>query len=126
MNKVNMDSMLDAVKKIFNETQTVIDSIADGGRKQIEEVAEVVSVALNTDSKEVLSFVNHYLHKVEQFGIGYVTRGKMGGFIKGIRPVKVIKTPAVAPVNMAPLDLMINELDSEESVNENDVEDIAV
>lgn len=120
-----IDGMLDTVRGVWNATQAVVDSIADGSRMQIKVIAEAVSVAVGIEAKQVLGFVNHYLHNIEEDGIGYVTRGKHGGFIKGPRPVKVVKVNASpTPVNTTALDSIINELDEPEETEE--AEDIAV
>lgn len=124
-------SMLATIKPIFDATQAVVDSMTNGTRKQIKDIADIVSISLGTEVKKILAFVNHYLHNIEEAGIGYVTRGKNGGFVKGSRPVKVVKTTPVvtATVNTTALDSIIDELDSEESLDSNEsdeVESIAV
>lgn len=122
MNNNLINDMLETIKPIFKATQAVIDSLADGKRMQIKDIVEAVGTSIGSESKKILAFVNHYLHNIEEAGIGYVTRGKKGGFVKGVRPAKVVKTPAI---NSAPLNSMIEELEETEET-ESDVEDIAV
>lgn len=98
----NVDRLVETAKEVWNAAETVVGSMKEKERKQIKELAEAVSALIGKDPKEVLDLVNRYAHGSES---GYVTRGKGGGFIKGTRPVKVVKaapvvvdvTPAVDP-----------------------------
>ena len=83
-------------KTIYTQTQAIIDAMptdGDGRRMQIKEMAEAVGLAIGEEPKEVLFFVNRYAHHAVG---GYVTRGKKGGFIKGVRPVKEV-APVIVP-----------------------------
>jgi hypothetical protein len=75
-------------KQVFEAAQHVIESMTDGERIQIKQLAQTVGLALAKDPKDVLGFVNHFAHDTS---LAYVTRGKNGGIIKGLKPVKVIK-----------------------------------
>ncbi len=90
--------LLKKIDNIFIQTQMVIDGIALGNRMQLKEMAEAVSAAMGLDAKSVALYVSDYAHNAEG---GYVTRGKKGGFIKGVKPVKILK-PTVAPVPSTP------------------------
>lgn len=86
--------LLKKIDNIFIQTQMVIDGIAQGNRMQLKEMAEAVSAAMGLDAKSIAIYVSDYAHNAEG---GYVTRGKKGGFIKGVKPIKILK-PTIAPV----------------------------
>ena len=75
-------------KQVFEAAQQAIESMQDGERIQIKQLAQVVGLAVAKDPKEVLGFVNHFAHDTS---LAYVTRGKNGGIIKGTKPAKVVK-----------------------------------
>lgn len=83
-----VESRLTEARQAYEATQHILDGMKDGERVQIKDLAKDVGLALAKDPKEVLGFVNHFVHKTQ---IAYVTRGKNGGVIKGTRPVKVVK-----------------------------------
>ena len=63
-------------------------TMTEGDRIQIKQLAQTVGLAVAKDPKDVLGFVNHFAHHTS---LAYVTRGKNGGIIKGVRPVRVVK-----------------------------------
>jgi len=75
-------------KRVFEAAQDAIETMQDGDRIQIKQLAQSVGLAVAKDPKDVLGFVNHFAHHTS---LAYVTRGKNGGVIKGIKPVKVVK-----------------------------------
>lgn len=90
----NIQSMLETVESIFNAAQATVESMQNGDRMQIKELAQAVGLAVAMEPKQVLGFVNHYVHNTD---IAYVTRGKNGGIIRGVKqpkPVKVKKVKA--------------------------------
>lgn len=84
----NVQSMTETAERIFEAANTIVEGMTVGDRKQIKDLAVDVGAAVGMEPKEVLGFVNHFAHKTN---IAYVTRGKKGGLIKGVRPVKVVK-----------------------------------
>lgn len=96
-NKENIEKETALVHNVYKQTQAVIDGMpveGDGSRMQIKDMAEAVAVTVGLESKEILHMVNRYAHN--SIG-GYVTRGKKGGYKKGVKPVKVaVVVPAVA------------------------------
>lgn len=102
------DKMMGTIKTILEATQVVVDSIDNGKRKQVKEIAEAVALSLQMDPKKVLAYVNDFVHEIPEQG--YVSRGKNGGFIKGTRPVKVVK-PSVAAAPSTPV--MIDDEEDE-------------
>jgi len=75
-------------KQVFEAAQQAIETMQDGDRIQIKQLAQSVGLAVAKDPKDVLGFVNHFAHNTS---MAYVTRGKNGGVIKGTKPVKVVK-----------------------------------
>lgn len=111
-NVKTVDKMMETIKTVLNATQAVVDSIDTGNRKQVKDIAEAVALSLQMDPKKVLAYVNDFVHETDQ---GYVSRGKNGGFIKGTRPVKVVKpTVNVAPAPSTPV--MVDDMNEEETV----------
>ena len=88
----NVQSMTETADRIFEAANTIVEGMPTGSRKEIKKLAVEVGAAVGMEPKEVLGFVNHFAHKTD---IAYVTRGKNGGLIKGVRPVKVAKPKKV-------------------------------
>lgn len=109
MTSANIEKELKIVENVYKQTQAVIDGMpsdGEGKRMQIKDMAETVGVALGMVPKDILHMVNRYVHNAVG---GYVTRGKKGGFIKGVKPLKVDK-PSVLK-NDSSTD--VNDLDSD-------------
>lgn len=87
MNK-NIKSQLETVESVFVATFNVLDAMADGERVQLKELAKTVALAVAMEPKRALHFVNDFVHNSD---IVYVTRGKKGGIVKGVKPAKVVK-----------------------------------
>lgn len=88
----NVQQMTETAQRIFETANGIVEGMSDGSRKQIKDLATEVSTALGLEPKRVLGFVNHFVHETN---IAYVTRGKKGGLIKGVRPAKVVKAKRV-------------------------------
>ncbi len=88
MSTHDIERMTAFSKQVFEAAQQAIESMQDGERIQIKQLAQVVGLAVAKDPKEVLGFVNHFAHDTS---LAYVTRGKNGGIIKGTKPAKVVK-----------------------------------
>ena len=94
MNTVNnhtntdIETCVTVARQAFEAAQHVIDGMKDKERIQIKDLAKDVGLALALDPKQVLGFVNHFAHNN---GSSYVTRGKNGGIIKGVKPVRIVK-----------------------------------
>ena len=84
-NNPNIQSMLETVERIFDAAHQALSNIKDGERTQIKELAKQVGLQVGMEPKQVLGFVNHFVHHTD---IAYVTRGKFGGVIKGKKTVK--------------------------------------
>jgi hypothetical protein len=81
----SVSSMLETVGRVFEATFHSVDSMSHGERIQLKELAQTVGLAVAMDPKDVLGFVNYYVHNSD---IVYVSRGKNGGVIKGSRSAK--------------------------------------
>jgi len=81
--------MLETVERIFEATHATVESMNDGERIQLKELAQTVGLAVAMEPKHVLGFVNHFVHNSD---IAYVTRGKNGGVIKGVKTAKPAKS----------------------------------
>ena len=83
-----VESMLEEISGVLKAVETNIESLSVGERIQMKDLAAAVGLAVAKDPKYVMNFVNHYVHNTT---LAYVTRGKNGGIIRGVRPAKVIK-----------------------------------
>jgi hypothetical protein len=92
----NILSMVETAREIFTTANTIVEGMQPGDRKQIKDLAVAVSSVLNVEPKKVLGFVNHFAHTTD---IAYVTRGKNGGLVKGVRVVKAVKPKKVKKVD---------------------------
>ncbi len=84
----DVEKMMADVKQILETAHAAVDKMVDGERVQIKDLAQNVGATLSKSAKEVLGFVNHFAHNTK---IAYVTRGKNGGIIKGVKPAKAPK-----------------------------------
>jgi hypothetical protein len=75
-------------KQVFEAAQYVIETMRDGDRIQIKQLAQTVGLVVAKDPKDILGFVTHYAHHTT---LAYVTRGKHGGIVKGTKRAKIIK-----------------------------------
>lgn len=80
--------MMSSIEPVLEAAHSVVNAMKDGERKQIKNLANEVGTMLGKEPKDVLGFVNHFAHQTK---IAYVTRGKNGGLIKGVKPVKAPK-----------------------------------
>lgn len=95
----SVKSMLETVERVFQATHVAVSALQDGQRMQVKELAQSVSLTVGMEPKYVLPFVNHYVHHTN---VVYVTRGKKGGVVKGVRPAKQVKAGKktnVSPAN---------------------------
>jgi len=88
----NVQEMTDTADRVFVAANGIVEDMTDGSRKQIKDLATEVSIVLGMDPKQVLGFINYFVHKIN---IAYVTRGKRGGLIKGVKSAKVVKVKRV-------------------------------
>jgi len=89
----NSERLGERVQKVFNETQKIVDSLADGERKQIKDIVTEVVKATGEDTTFTLGFVSYFAHNIEPEA--HVRRGKKGGLVKGARKVVAPKSVKV-------------------------------
>ena len=66
----------------------------DGDRYQLKDLAQLVADQSGGQATNIIGFVDFFTHHTD---MGYVSRGKKGGFIRGqklIKPLKIGKLPA--------------------------------
>lgn len=97
---------METVQSVFEAAHAAIESMAVGERIQIKELAQTVGLAVAMEPKHVLGFVNHFVHHTD---IAYVTRGKNGGVIRGVKPAsstkpvkKAKKTDSISAATVTP------------------------
>ena len=86
--KSDVQSMSETATRIFETANLIVEGMPDGSRKQIKDLAAEVSTSVGMEPKVVLGFVNFFAHQTK---LAYVTRGKHGGLIKGVKPIKMKK-----------------------------------
>lgn len=84
----NVKEMIQDISPVLEATNKIITDMQDGDRKQISALTEEVSQMTGKDTKQVASFVHYVAHNTS---VAYVTRGKKGGLIKGVKPAKIVK-----------------------------------
>jgi hypothetical protein len=84
----DIEKMVVNSRLAYEAAQHVIDLMQDGERIQLKDLAKDVALTLALPPKEVWGFVDHFAH---HSSVAYVARGKKGGVIKGVRPVRVVK-----------------------------------
>lgn len=86
------DNLIKKVKDIFDATLNVIKPMKDGDREKVEEITKAVAISLYNDpdqAKKISLYVSSFLHEEKE--LGYVSRGKHGGYIRGKKKTKVVK-----------------------------------
>lgn len=86
----DFNSMIASVNSIFTTINSIVSEMADGERYQLKELASMVSDRTGADLENALSFVQYFSHNTD---MGYVSRGKKGGFIRGVKQIKPVKEP---------------------------------
>lgn len=84
----NIPVIMKGVEEVLQATRTVVEAMQPGERKQIKELAQLVGSMLSKEPKEVLNLISLFAHNTN---IAYVTRGKNGGVVKGVRPARTVK-----------------------------------
>ena len=103
----DIEKMVVDARQAWEAAQQVIDSMQDGQRIQLKDLAKDVGLALALDPKKVLGFVNHFAHNTS---VAYVTRGKKGGVIKGVKPAEVVKVARIKKVKAPTVTVTTGEL----------------
>jgi hypothetical protein len=88
---MNKEQMLEEVTKVFQSTQTQLEGMSDGERTSLKDLAAKVAIEVSKAPREVLNFVDFFVHKTD---LAHVARGKNGGIVKGAKTVKVKSTSA--------------------------------
>ena len=88
MSDANITVILKDIEEVFQATRTVVEGMQLGERKQIKELATLVGTMVSREPKEVLDLISLFAHNTD---IAYVTRGKNGGVVRGVRPAKTVK-----------------------------------
>lgn len=84
----DVEIMTATAQTIFNTINSITNDMKDGERMTVEELANKVSKTVSMDVKVVLGFINFF---ALNSNASYITRGAHGGYVKGQKPVKVVK-----------------------------------
>jgi len=95
----NIPVMLKNIEEVFQATRTVVEGMQMGERKQIKELAQLVGSILSKEPKEVFDLINLFAHNTN---IAYVSRGKNGGVVRGVREFKPVKAGKKAKTTDVP------------------------
>lgn len=88
MSSSNVDRLVEKNRAVYEAAESVVSGMQDKERKQIKDLATAVGSLVGKEPKEVLALVSMFAHDCDS---GYVTRGKRGGFVKGVKVVKPAK-----------------------------------
>lgn len=81
----NTNSIIERVNSVINSAAGIASSMQNGDRIQLKELALRASKSSNLDIKDALNLVSMFARSTD---LGYVSRGKNGGFIRGTKPAK--------------------------------------
>ena len=88
----NAKSMIETVSSVFSSAETTFSGMPEKSRIQLKELAQTVASATGIEVKDALTFVTYFARNTD---LGYVSRGKNGGLIRGSRPVKPMPKESV-------------------------------
>jgi len=81
----NANSMIETVSSVFSTAESIVSAMPEKSRIQLKELAQSVASSTGMEPNEVLTFVTFFARNTD---LGYVSRGKNGGLIRGKRPLK--------------------------------------
>lgn len=84
-NEINR--VLETIRPIMNATRDIMNPMIDGERMPIKEMTIAVGKLVNMQPVSVLPFVNYLAHNTT---VGYTSRGKFGGFVKGQKKLQMV------------------------------------
>ncbi len=84
----DFNSMMTIVNSVFTTINSTISEMADGDRHQLKDLSKIISDKTGADMETASAFVDYFSHNTN---MGYVSRGKRGGFVKGSKPSKPSK-----------------------------------
>lgn len=91
VNQTNNDveTLTSTAHTIFDAINNIASTMNDKDRMRVEDLAKKVSKTVSMDVKDVLGFINLFGKKST---VAHITRGANGGFVKGQKPVKMVKS----------------------------------
>jgi hypothetical protein len=84
----NIPVMLKDIEEVLQAARTVVEGMQLGERKQVKELAALVGSIVSKEPKEILNLISIFVHNTN---IAYITRGKHGGVVRGVREFKPVK-----------------------------------
>jgi hypothetical protein len=87
-----IDRISNSDKIIYSTVLSAIQDMNDGTSMPIDDLTEQVNETLEMPFNELRPFVAHFARSIETDKIAYVSTGKFGGVVKGVRPDKTAKT----------------------------------
>jgi len=88
MSNSNITQVIDTVSTILTATNSIVESMSEGDRKHMNTLVNEVAIATSMDTKKVENFVHHF---VRTTNLAFVQRGKLGGVVRGQKPVTLVK-----------------------------------
>jgi hypothetical protein len=88
MSNTNIQDIIKDIEQVMEATHTIVETMQVGERKQLKALTQEVATLVSRDPKKIVGFVNHFAHNTS---IAYVSRGKNGGIVRGVREFKVVK-----------------------------------
>lgn len=108
-------NMFQSLTPIFQAAYDFCIARPLNSRMPSKEIIVQVAKNLGMSFADVSGALGYFLHQTESQGIGYITRGKNGGWVRGVRKVSVKPSPEV-------IDTVITELGTEVANDNNDEE----
>lgn len=85
----NTSEIIERSRLIINTTESLIMEMSDQHREPLKALATRVGIATNLEPSRVLPYVVDFCHSTS---LGYVSAGRFGGFCRGTKKSKIVKT----------------------------------
>lgn len=96
MSNSTVKTMIEKVESVLTTTHSLVESMSVGDRIQMKELASKVATQVGSTPKDVLTFVDYFVHNTD---LAYVARGKNGGVVRGVKAVAAVKEEPAPDVN---------------------------
>ena len=110
----NAKSMIETISSVLSTAESTFSGMPEKGRIQLKELAQTVAAATGIEVKDALTFVTYFARNTD---LGYVSRGKNGGLIRGSRPIKPM------PKESVPMSTVSDDVDSDDNSSSSEEEE---
>ena len=83
---MNVNEMSALMDKLLHSAQDIVDSMPDGTRKKLNELAAEAGTRVGMDEDEALPHITWFAHRLVESGGVELSKGRTGGLYKGQKP----------------------------------------